>query len=157
MRKCLKEDCNSPVFSNGYCKVHHYLRSDDKYKKSLDKPKRVYEKKKYHKHYPVEDDNSPFERILEAVTDDLQQDNTIYQKEKIVSPTVQNKIRKQSKKHIGKSRKIQEIKRQLMKDFGYCFFGGYTTGTLDAFHIFPQGKYPEYATEPWNIILSKTL
>lgn len=176
MKKCKKDNCNSPVFSNGYCKIHHYLRSDDKYKKSY-KPKRVYEKKKYHKRYPVDDQllfkngwiaeqekqllsdiyNNSITPCLDVFlghsTGDLQQDDIIYQKEKIVSPTVQNKIRKLSKKKVDNKNQIASIKKTLQYEFdNKCFFTKLPAD--DAFHIFPIGKYPEYETAHWNILLS---
>ena len=64
-------------------------------------------------------------------------------------------IPKLSAKGKAKTVKIQKIKQNLIDQNGYvCFFTGPCTGRLDAFHIFPRGKFPEYATEEWNIMLS---
>ena len=157
MKKCLKEDCNSPVFSNGYCKIHHYLRSDDKYKKSY-KPKRVYEKKKYHKRYPVDEkymiiDTLPLgivdpkkcmylKPILEDSAYDLQQDDIIYQKEKIVSPTAPKSIKRTPLKKTRKKSNHVEI---YMDFFGYCkddviVCERCNSKAVDVHHIHGRGK-----------------
>ena len=59
-------------------------------------------------------------------------------------------LSKQKKKNI-----IAGIKKQLIEDFGEVdMLDGNYCANPDAFHIFPIGKFPEYETEHWNIILS---
>jgi len=45
-KTCLKESCNNPIFSKGYCKFHQYLRKDVKvyqYKKKPTGEKALFE------------------------------------------------------------------------------------------------------------------
>jgi len=38
-KECLKEGCDNPVFSNGYCRYDQHLRTDDKWLRALEKKK----------------------------------------------------------------------------------------------------------------------
>jgi len=56
-----------------------------------------------------------------------------------------------------KKQKIASIKKKLIEDFGsICMLSQRKIDkeALDAFHIFPIGKYPEYETEHWNILIT---
>jgi len=60
-------------------------------------------------------------------------------------------VSKQAKKN-----KLAEIKKRLIEETGSkSFFTGKVLKQPDLFHIFPIGKYPEYETEDWNVVLSE--
>lgn len=160
--------CTYPVFSHEFCKIHQDLRTDDKYlemkQKLLSKKKSIISKR--YKKYPVEyeqEDNTSVGYNTEAQNHDLLLGGIKYQKALKAVTDKQNvlkrsPIKKQSSKGFIKSRKLQAIKKELIKENGYtCFFSGPYKGYLsrfDLFHIFPQGKYPQYATDKWNCVLS---
>jgi len=59
----------------------------------------------------------------------------------------------------GQKQKYPELKRwtRLVKERDGCCFICQTTEKLEAHHILPKAKYPEYATEVWNgIAMCKT-
>jgi len=109
--------CGNPVWGGGYCKAHQYFRTDKNDFKSSNKLL-----DHYRKSFAGYDDNgilktNHLEAFLEATTDDLHQDSIKYHPEKIVSPTVQNKIKRTPlRKRIKKSNHVEIY----MKFFGYC-------------------------------------
>ena len=56
-------------------------------------------------------------------------------------------MRKVSEKQAQRNKLISEIKKSLPN---YCCICGKLG--VDAAHILPKSMYPEYYTEPWNII-----
>jgi len=46
MKTCNEFNCTRPVFSNHYCLIHQYLRTDEKYLTKKNQPKKVYELKR---------------------------------------------------------------------------------------------------------------
>jgi hypothetical protein len=61
-----------------------------------------------------------------------------------------------SVKKAQKKAVIAQIKRDMVRQQGcISFFTGRLNRRLDAFHIFPIGKFPEYETERWNIVLAE--
>lgn len=70
-------------------------------------------------------------------------------------PRKKQNINSLSTKKRQKKRQLSHLKNDLIRENGpICFFCGKEIENPDLAHIFPISLFPEYETEPWNVILS---
>lgn len=168
--------CPNPVFSNGYCQKHQYLRTDDKWMKKINDQKIL---NQMHKNLGIDKSSSfketcdAFDKLTEMnlrpenlliipisdkhIPDDQKLDLRTLKQHGMIKPLPKkgsSVIRPYSKSKKDKKIVIAAIKLKLIKMFGKkCMLSGVDCEP-DLFHIFPIGRFPEYETESWNHLLT---
>ncbi len=126
MKPCSKDNCIYPVFSNGYCKQHQYLRKDEKYKESR---------------------KSPIQKHFEKMkANGLVNENGGL----IVSKAEEWLEENELNKWFDKIAKRLSMKPYCWETADFIHEGDYRAATA---HIFPKNIFKSIATHPLNFLI----
>lgn len=130
-KTCKKIACSNPVFGAGYCKFHQFLRNDKGWEK-------IKEQRMKERDTPA---NIPEKYKTNLLT---------------YAECFTPKIKPYSPSKRLKKAELRILKETLIAETGsISFFTGKYVENPDLFHIFPIGKFPEYETQSWNVLLSE--
>lgn len=153
--------CNNPVWSNGFCKNHQRYRTDKRFTDATAKKNaKMDSDTRKERSWVVDAKNDVKMEDRDIIMIPFSKDSDMslpphhfFQSGIMTFPRFSS-LKPLSKKKQAKKAKIAKDKKESITIFGNKCFLHANREAVDAFHIFPIAKFPEYETEPWNKILS---